>query len=107
MILKKMECPSCGADIIVKPNVEFAICDYCGSQVVVETNAKTIVYRDEAKLRELELQEQERRRREEQRQAEAQRDTVLKTLSILTSDEAGTALKSVGKLAMRFLKNGL
>ena len=107
MKLNRMECPGCGADLHPVEGDDFAVCEYCGTRVSVETNTRRVVYRDEARLYELKLREQERQRRDEQQRLDAEKEAALKTLSILTSDDATTALKSVGKLALRFLKNGL
>ena len=112
MALKMMVCPACGANIDIRPDAKAGRCEYCGTSVMIESNTHEFVFRDEARLRELELQEQQRQRQEAQwqrqeiqRQQERQREDVMKTLSILTSDEAGDTLKSVGRLALRFLKN--
>ena len=107
MKLKRMECPGCGASVDIREGFKYGICAYCGTKVFLETNSYEFVFRDEAKLRELELQEESRKRHEEKQQIEKQRNDLINTLSILTSDDAGNALKSVGKLAMRFLKNNM
>ena len=105
MELKNLECPSCGASLENASEGTY-YCPYCGRKILLHNkNRKEIVYRDEAKMRELELREQARVHQEQQQTAARQREDIYKTLSILTSDEAGTALKSIGKLAMRFFKD--
>ncbi len=107
MRIKIMECPGCGAEIEVLPDSRFGVCAYCGRKVMIETNTYEYVIRDEARILELRQQEEARRRIESQQQQDKQKEMAADALSILTSDEAGAALKSVGKLALRFLKKGL
>ena len=105
MNLKNLECPGCGASIENTGEGTY-FCPYCGRKILLhDENRKVIVYRDEAKMRELELQEKARVRQEQQNADAKQKEDLYKTLSILTSDEAGSALKSLGKMAMRFLKD--
>ena len=108
MQIKKMECPGCGADLRVNPESNYCICEYCGTQVAVNNeNRREFVYRDVAKLKEMELREAQRKRDEEAAIINKQKDDLVSALSILTSDEGANALKSVGKLALKFLKKGL
>ena len=66
MQLRKMECPGCGAEIRLSSGNDYCICEYCGTQIAVHNeNRREYVYRDVAKLRELELREEQRKRDEE------------------------------------------
>jgi len=51
------------------------------------------------------LREEQRKRDEEAAIINKQKDDLANALSILTSDEGASALRSVGKLALKFLKN--
>ena len=108
MQIKKMECPGCGADLRIDSDASYCICEYCGTQIAVHNeNRREFVYRDVARLKELELREEQRKRDEEAAIINKQKDDLANALSILTSDEGASALKSVGKLALKFLKKGL
>ena len=104
MQIKKTECPSCGAPVEFKPGEQTTFCAYCNCPVHLESNRYEIVYRDEARLQELRYKEAERQARSEKEEFEREKNELYSALSILTSDEAGQTLKSVGKLAMKFLK---
>ena len=107
MKIKKMECPGCGADIRPDPDASYCICEYCGTQIAVHNeNRREFIYRDVARIKELELREEQRKRDEEAAIINKQKDDLANALSILTSDEGASALKSVGKLALKFLKMG-
>ena len=106
MQLKKLECPGCGADIRLDPEANYCICEYCGTQIAVHNeNRREFVYRDIARIKELEMREEQRKRDEEAAIINKQKDDLATALSILTSDEGASALKSVGKLALIFLKS--
>ena len=74
MKLKKLECPYCGGSVSIDKNLDSCFCPYCGRQFSVDDEvqrieikkSETVSYRDEAKLRELELKEQARERQEEE-----------------------------------------
>ena len=108
MQLKKMECPGCGAEIRLSSGNDYCICEYCGTQIAVHNeNRREYVYRDVAKLRELELREEQRKRDEEVAIINRQKDELVGALSLLTADEGSAALKSIGKLALKFIKNDM
>ena len=75
MKVYELKCNNCGADLKVSDDRKVIFCEYCGSknliaEQVIRSEVKhssTVVYRDEAKLRELDIQEQERRREEKKR----------------------------------------
>ncbi len=66
-----INCPSCGANVNLEKDVPRCFCPYCGTQIIVDDGVQRseVVYRDEAKILELQLQEQARLRaiKEEQR----------------------------------------
>ena len=57
MKLIQLKCPSCEADLELKEGRNQYFCPYCGSKVFLDDNTIVHVYRDEARLRELELEE--------------------------------------------------
>lgn len=71
MELFKLVCPACGADISLEKETRDCFCPYCGTKFKfddgVQRSEHTVYYRDEAKLRELELQEEARLRAEKER----------------------------------------
>ena len=58
-------CPNCHANIEVQEGKQYCFCTYCGTKLFLDDESITFVYRDEAKLKELELIEKERAAREE------------------------------------------
>lgn len=58
-------CPNCHANVEVQEGKQYCFCTYCGTKLFLDDEAITFVYRDEAKLKELELLEKERIAREE------------------------------------------
>ena len=68
MRLIKLECPDCGANLEIPEGHHQFFCQYCCRKILIdeEINKAEIVhiYRDEAKLKELELQEEARIRHE-------------------------------------------
>ena len=108
MKIIKLECPGCGAIFNSNSDNDQCICEYCGTKILLHNeDKKEFVFRDVAKLRELELREEQRKRDEEAAAFNKQKDDIANALSILTSDEGTNALRSVGKLALKLLKNGL
>ena len=81
MKVYELKCNNCGADLKVSEDRKVIFCEYCGSKNLVDdsiirsevNHSGTIVYRDEAKLRELELKEAERIREENKRKAKYHR----------------------------------
>lgn len=77
MELFKLVCPACGADITLEKETNDCFCPYCGTKFKFDDGIKrvehTITYRDEARLKELELQEQEQRKAEQRRLKEEKR----------------------------------
>ncbi len=75
MKIYEMKCKNCGADLKVSEDRQFIFCEYCGTKNLIEggtirsevNHTGTVTYRDEAKLRELELKEAERIREEEKK----------------------------------------
>ncbi len=69
MKLIQLDCPQCGAKLEVDSDRQFVFCQYCGNKILIDdeiTRSEVVhIYRDEAKIRELELQEQARLREEE------------------------------------------
>lgn len=59
-----INCPSCGANVNLEKDVPRCFCPYCGTQIIVDDGVQRseVVYRDEAKILELQLQEQARLR---------------------------------------------
>ena len=49
-------CPNCGAKIKIKPNTDYAICEYCDSQVLVNDGHEKVEYIDQARIKEAELE---------------------------------------------------
>lgn len=84
MEIFKLACPECGADISLDKKTNYCFCPYCGTKFKFDDGIKrsehTVSYRDEAKLRELELQE-EARIREEQRIKQEQEQRKEKELA--------------------------
>lgn len=58
-------CPNCHANIEVQEGKQYCFCTYCGTKLFLDDESITFVYRDEAKLKELELIEKERAAHEE------------------------------------------
>jgi len=77
MELFKLVCPACGADISLEKETNDCFCPYCGTKFKfddgVVRSEHTVYYRDEAKLRVLELQEEARLRAEKARLEEERR----------------------------------
>lgn len=77
MELFKLVCPACGADISLEKETNDCFCPYCGTKFKFDDGVKhsehTIYYRDEARLKELELQEQEQCKAEQRRLKEEKR----------------------------------
>ena len=75
MELFKLVCPACGADISLEKETRDCFCPYCGTKFKfddgVQRSEHTVSYRDEARLRELELQEEARIREEKRIAKEA------------------------------------
>ena len=63
MRLTKLECPHCGGNVSIDTKLDSYFCPYCGRQFSVDDEiqrieikkTETVSYRDEAKLKELEL----------------------------------------------------
>ncbi len=72
MKVYELKCKNCGADLKVSDDRKVIFCEYCGSKNFVDDEVMrsevyytgTVNYRDEARLRELELKEEERIREE-------------------------------------------
>lgn len=79
-----INCPNCGASVNLEKDVPRCFCPYCGTQIIVDDGVQRseVVYRDEAKILELQLQEQVRLREEQERlrsvEAEEKRQEALK-----------------------------
>ena len=71
MTLKQIECPACGGMVTIDDSQDTCFCSYCGRQISVGER-KTVVIRDEARLRELELHEAQRLRNEQLAEAQKQ-----------------------------------
>ena len=58
-----MVCPSCNASIDVDGTREYVFCQYCGTKIYldkeIERREVVHIYRDEAKLKEIEIRERE------------------------------------------------
>ncbi len=65
MKIVPITCPNCHANLKVEEGRKYCFCEYCGTKVLLDDEAVTFVYRDEAKLKELELLERERKKQEE------------------------------------------
>lgn len=77
MKLIPVVCPRCNAEIQIKPETKTCFCTYCGTQIIIEDESVTHIYKkiDEARIREadvretielkkLEMEEKKRRGRE-------------------------------------------
>ena len=74
MELRKMECPGCGANIDIKPGISTYYCEYCGTKLSLHNeNYREVVFKDIARIKELELQEESRKRQEEKEQAASEK----------------------------------
>ena len=77
MELFKLVCPNCGSNINLDRKTDACFCPYCGTKFILDDGTvhvnQTVTYRDEAKLRELELKEEERKRKEKEEHDAAQR----------------------------------
>lgn len=81
MEVKAIKCPSCGANVEYDGSKPFLHCQYCGTEIAVETDTpssesddvQTVHIVDDAKMKRLEMREQrhqERRERHEKRHEE-------------------------------------
>lgn len=74
MKLVPMICPSCNASLEVDGTREFVYCQYCGTRIYLdkEVDFREVVhvYRDEARLKEIEIREREKREAEEREKIE-------------------------------------
>lgn len=59
-------CPNCRANLNIAADRRMCFCEYCGTKVIIDDSQKTVIYRDEARLKELELYEKEQSRRKEE-----------------------------------------
>ena len=59
MNLVPVKCPNCGGTIQAPENTNMCYCTFCGSQLFIDNDSKTITYRviDEAKIHETESKE--------------------------------------------------
>ena len=57
MNLIQLKCPSCEAKLELKEGRNQYFCPYCGAKVFLDDNTIVHVYRDEARIKELELEE--------------------------------------------------
>lgn len=77
MELFQLVCPGCGADISLGKETVDCFCPYCGKKFKFDDGVQhfehTINYRDEARLKELEIEEQEKRKNEQRRLKEERR----------------------------------
>ena len=71
----KLVCPHCGANLEIEDGRNKCFCSYCGGAVFIDDEVKrsehreTVTFRDEARLRELDLQEEARLRQEARERA--------------------------------------
>lgn len=49
-------CPNCGAKVRINPGSEYAICEYCDSQILVDDGHEKVEYIDQARIKEAELE---------------------------------------------------
>ena len=69
MTVSQIECPHCGGFTTFDNEHDICYCMYCGKQIALGER-KTIVYKDIAKIRELELEEKRREENKKQKQLE-------------------------------------
>lgn len=107
MKVYELKCSNCGADIKVSADRKVIFCEYCGTKNLIDdeiirsevNHSGTIVYRDEAKLRELELKEAERIREDNKRKAKYHRWHIILLVEAILSF-------LLGFLSMATNKNG-
>ena len=49
-------CPNCGAKVKINPGSEYATCEYCDSQILVDDGHEKVEYIDQARIKEAELE---------------------------------------------------
>lgn len=72
-----MICPSCNASIEVDGTRDFVYCQYCGTKIFldkeIDRHEVVHIFRDEAKLKEIEIQEREKQKAEKEAKEAAER----------------------------------
>lgn len=64
MDMKANNCPNCGAALHFEANSDTCFCSHCGTQVLRDSNNKTITLRtiDEARIKEAEVKDRQQKR---------------------------------------------
>lgn len=60
-----LTCPNCKANLNVDENLTQCFCQYCGTKILIDKNETVFVYRDEAKIQELEMKKQAKKEAKE------------------------------------------
>ncbi len=105
MKVYELKCSNCGADLKVSADRKIIFCEYCGTKNLIDdeiirsevNHSGTIVYRDEAKLRELELKEAERIREENKRKAKFRRWYLIVIIVAISSFALGIIINIIEK----------
>ena len=97
MKVYELKCSNCGADLKVSADRKIIFCEYCGTKNLIDdeiirsevNHSGTVSYRDEAKLRELELKEAERIREENKRKAAFRRWHIVLLIGVVVAFALG------------------
>lgn len=87
MKLIPVVCPRCNAEIQIKPETKICFCTYCGTQIIIEDESVTHIYKkiDEARIREADVRETiELKKLEMEEKKRRGREKIIGTVTVLT-----------------------